>query len=348
MGLNKGKKPTMAFVDHSFHKNTGSGNFLRKIFSEKFNITDYWDDSWRGEKHTSIDEINKYDYVFYFQTINQIKDLKKVKAKIIWAPMYDGIDRSGFYWKNLSQIPLKVISFSKKINKYCRRFKVSDILVQHFKNPADYNYQLPKKEKNLFFWYRGSITFDDIKKIIDPEQIDSLTIVSNPDPGYEKIKISEEEMKKFKVKLLENGFVAEEKYFETLSKSNIFISPRIKEGIGMSFLEAMAMGMCVIANNERTMNEYIKDGYNGYLFNLKNLKKINLKSFEEVRENSKKLAADGYAKWEEERKKINDFILSEWPEKKINIFLFSLSCLPLYIINRIYKMLKKIKWALLK
>ena len=34
----------------------------------------------------------------------------------------------------------------------------------------------------------------------------------------------------------------------------------------MAFLEAMAMGMCVVAENQPTANEYILSGQNGILY----------------------------------------------------------------------------------
>ena len=40
----KVKKQHLAFVDHSFHIKTRSGDFLRNIFKEKYIINDYWVD----------------------------------------------------------------------------------------------------------------------------------------------------------------------------------------------------------------------------------------------------------------------------------------------------------------
>ena len=52
-------------------------------------------------------------------------------------------------------------------------------------------------------------------------------------------------------------------YLEHLSKCNIFIVPRLYEGIGLTFLEAMASGMVVLSSNFPTMNEYIQNNING-------------------------------------------------------------------------------------
>lgn len=93
-----------------------------------------------------------------------------------------------------------------------------------------------------------------------------------------------------------------------MSKMLQYIAPRDFEGIGMSFLEAMAMGRCVIAPNNPTMNEYITDGFNGILYELDNPKinkKYNIKS---IQENTKKYIQQGYLKWSEEKNKILDYI----------------------------------------
>lgn len=55
-------------------------------------------------------------------------------------------------------------------------------------------------------------------------------------------------------------------YLRDLGKFQVYFAPRKYEGIGMTFLEAMAMGMCVIAENAPTANEYIISGRNGILY----------------------------------------------------------------------------------
>lgn len=55
-------------------------------------------------------------------------------------------------------------------------------------------------------------------------------------------------------------------YLRNLGKFQVYFAPRKYEGIGMTFLEAMAMGMCVVAENAPTANEYITSGQNGILY----------------------------------------------------------------------------------
>jgi len=48
-----------------------------------------------------------------------------------------------------------------------------------------------------------------------------------------------------------------------LKKSNIYIAPRTIEGIGISFLEAMAIGMVVVAYNNGTQFRTADDNLGG-------------------------------------------------------------------------------------
>jgi glycosyltransferase involved in cell wall biosynthesis len=57
-----------------------------------------------------------------------------------------------------------------------------------------------------------------------------------------------------------------EAFSQDLAKSQVFFAPRRTEGIGLSFLEALGLGMAVVASDGSTMNEYIRSGVNGYLY----------------------------------------------------------------------------------
>jgi len=60
-------------------------------------------------------------------------------------------------------------------------------------------------------------------------------------------------------------FFNRNEYEKILCSKQIYIAPRIKEGIGLSFL-SMAAGRVVVAPNFPTMNEYIIHTENGYLY----------------------------------------------------------------------------------
>jgi len=325
------KKPTLAFVDHSFHKKTHSGDFLRELFSSHFTVMDIWDNSWNKGEEIDANEINKCDYVFYFQVISPLNILIKLTPKIIYAPMYDGEKFNDLYWKNIANLPIKIVCFSNKIYEHCKKYGVDAINVQYYFDPRLYKMDIPQDKNHFFFWHRGDIDFEEIKKIIKPESIDSFIYKSTVDPFKKREEVSEEDKVEYKIKTIEADFIPKEDYLELLSRCNIYISPRKKEGIGMSFLEAMAMGHIIIGYDDATMNEYIKDNFNGYLFS-EDGKSIDFADANQIRKNSIISAEKGYKRWVEDKKNIIDFISSEykkkdkrWPLKNyFNYILYSL------------------------
>ena len=95
-----------------------------------------------------------------------------------------------------------------------------------------------------------------------------------------------------------------------MNECNIFIAPRYFEGIGWSFIEAMTKGMAVVAFNQPTMNEYIKNGVNGYLIDEKKTETIRFKDFFEIGQRARINCIVGYKKWQNQSKNIAGFIKS--------------------------------------
>ncbi len=309
------KKPTMAFVDTSIHKDTKSGDFLRELFGPHFEITNYWDDPWVTEENITPEVINRYDYVFYEQTLSSFDDLKKVTAKIIWAPMYDGVDFNFSFWKNLSYLNIKAICFSRNMYDICQKYKIDSTYIQYYLGPEKFKINTPVAGSHVFFWHRAGLTFRSLKDIIDPNQIDSLRLRSFPDPGIVREEISEDDVKKYKIEILANTFVTKNDYLQYLSTSNIFVAPRMREGIGMSFIEALAMGQCVVAHNDSTMNEYITNNEDGYLFDTNSPQIIDFSNLRSVIQKSQARALAGYSKWKDHKELLIKYMLEPTKQK---------------------------------
>ena len=89
------EKKRLAYVDYWSHKYTKSGDFLRGIFSEEFEITDFW---WKPNNKIPLNEINKFEYIFFFHVMFPHQIMKKLgKKKIMWAPMYDALNFRNFF-----------------------------------------------------------------------------------------------------------------------------------------------------------------------------------------------------------------------------------------------------------
>ncbi len=62
------------------------------------------------------------------------------------------------------------------------------------------------------------------------------------------------------------GFVSTEEKVEWMRKSHVIINPSLKEGWGLTNLEANACGTPSISSDVEGLRDSVKDGYNGYLF----------------------------------------------------------------------------------
>lgn len=310
-------KPKSAFVDHSFHKKTKAADFFRQLLAPRFNLCDFWDESWRGGRSIPAAALGPFEYIFYFQNISGgIETLEKLKGKkIIWIPMFDGVvGMSDFELLNLVQMPMKVIAFSRELFERLSGLGFQCFYLQYFPNPKSFQPVVDYSRRRVYFWNRiPNINWETVKTLLG-NQIDSVTYAGNPDPGFKSQLPLEGDIKRFQIKIYRGGFLPKEKYLALVSKANIYIAPRVYEGIGMSFLEAMARGQCVVAHDAPTMNEYIKNGQTGYLFNLNNLKPLEMSRFEEVARNARKYMENGFKKYHPDSQEALDFIASkDWP-----------------------------------
>lgn len=198
--------------------------------------------------------------------------------------MYDNEWASYWQWKRIAWSGMGVISFCDKVTEHARRCGVTNILdVRYFPDPDS----LPKEKgdpKRVFLWERGEITQSVVEKLFPPSD------------GYV-----------FDVKRADE-FLERDDYLARIAKCGIVIAPRRKEGIGMAFLEAMAMGKCVVANDDATMNEYIEDGENGILFSSGEAQPVSAESVSRVIAGVGASAVRLRARWLADAEKINDFI----------------------------------------
>ncbi len=335
-------KSKLAYIDHSFHKKTKSTYFLRDILKKEFEIINIWDESWKSGKKINIANINSqnFEYVLFFQSLPSIKELQEIKSKIIWVPMYDGIVGSSWsFWKELSSLQIKIISFSETLTNKLKNFKMDVLNVRYFFNPKEFNEAKKSQKRRILFWQRTTFSFNDVKKIIGNQQIDRFILKLDSDPGYEPIEPTIKDIKKYNIKVI-RGTIQKQDYLNLLENSNIFISPRKFEGIGMSFIEAMSMGMAVVVFDNPTMNEYVKHNNNGYIINSKRIKKINFDNFADMGKNAREYCNYGFKKWRKDKLAIIEFLHSEY-ESAVELNMATKYCIKLFKI--IYKFALKVR-----
>ncbi len=301
---------SLAFIDHSFHKASRSSDFFTEILRQEYNVTMFFDETSRGGPEADIHAINagNFDVVVFWQSLPAPFSLLRLSCtNLIWVPMFDSEwNRADLAWRALRAINVKVICFSKAIFEATRKNGVSSQYVQYFPEipPQTVQYDAPR----LYFWQRTNfLTWASIRQVLSGNGVEKTILPAktilkdDPDPGHVFAEPSHHDVGRFHIEIVRNMKIASggrrEDYLRMLSGCNIFVAPRLREGIGLAFLEAMAMGMCVVGADLPTLNEYVETGQNGYLFDFEHIAPVDISGFAQCGIRARELATEGRKKW---------------------------------------------------
>lgn len=277
----------LLFVDHEFHRRTRSADFFVEILRSAFAVTEHHYQkayrtgakaAMRGQDGAVIWEFPIARGRFYFPG--------KVN---VFVPMYDNEWGSVWQWRRLAASGMGVISFCGKVSAHARRCGVTNLLdVRYFPDPAALP-QTAGDPKRVFLWERGGVSREQAERMFPAS--DGYTLVVKG----------------------ANEFLPRADYLARLASCGVVLAPRRKEGIGMAFLEAMAMGKCVVAHDDATMNEYIVDGESGLLVDFDRPARIAPEQVAQARAGVAAAAARHRARWVEDAAKIVPFVQSLAP-----------------------------------
>ena len=299
-------KPKLAFIDHHYHRYTKRGNFLKEIFSTKFEVKHFYIKSDKDYPNN----INEFDDFFCFQMLPPLSVLNKIKKKnIVWAPMYDSFHYPYNFRKTLWDIVeyfnIKVIFFSKKLKSYSLKNKINSIDLQYFVK----NKKVTKNKSKLdiLFWNRNSLKLADWIDIFDQKDINCIYYL-----GYKDSDNLITKNLNCRIKKIKSNFIKKNQFINFLKKTDVYICPRKKEGIGMGHVEAISYGKYLIAHNDATMNEYIINKKIGLLIDGKRqkVKKNLILSSKTYRE---RYALNGFKRYIDNQNQIYELF-----EKRIN------------------------------
>lgn len=103
--------------------------------------------------------------------------------------------------------------------------------------------------------------------------IEAMSNVLEKIPDAQLLIVGEGKMKEDLVKLVKSLEIEKNVFFiaevndtkDVLSVMDLFVMPSLKEGLGLSLMEAMAFGLCVIGTEVGGIKSLIQDGYSGLL-----------------------------------------------------------------------------------
>jgi glycosyltransferase involved in cell wall biosynthesis len=140
--------------------------------------------------------------------------------------------------------------------------------LKYFKDPAQFNEPSWAGGRTLTYWNRrGMVSPAFLERFCRTLAIDTVLYRNELDPGADPRGAFElpETIGGARVERVERTPNRAD-HWKMIQAANVVIAPRLVEGVGMVFLEAMARGCAVFAADAPTMNEYITHLSNGILF----------------------------------------------------------------------------------
>ncbi len=301
------RRPKLLLMDHQCHAKTQSVNFMHDLLSPHFDLhVHHYSRCYRIE--VSNRQIREADYLIYFQYTPGRYRIFYNGTRSIFVPMYDNEWGSRWQWRRIALCGMPIISFCSRLARFARAQGVRNILdVRYFPNPASYR-GMEGDPRIILLWERGQITFQSVKALFDSNDIKEVIIIRHRDEGVKRDAISPSDMRKYHVTLIDTEYLERDRYLALIRRAGTVIASRKKEGIGMAYLEAMAMKKVVVANHDATMDEYVQHGINGWLFDVDHPCKIGIQEILRLHANIPDPSAY-YQRWLIDMKKIAPFVL---------------------------------------
>jgi hypothetical protein len=295
----------LACIDHSFHEKTSSSAFFVEYLRQHFDVEVIADRTWSGVPLPDLSFLDdRYLGVVFFQT-QPTRDLVDTipNKNVIFVPMYDSAAKYGYrYWRQFST--LRMINFSSTLHDRLLNWGFESMYIQYFPKPLQFTGGCANE---VFYWQRvARVNPAVVAKLFTGEPV-KIHIHRSMDPHEPRAELSSDDEARFGV-TYSTWFDTKEAMLDLVRQKGIYVAPREYEGIGMSFLEAMAMGKAVVAVDNPTMNEYIVHMKTGYLFDLERPEKIDLSEVREVQRNAYQRVRDGHESWESSKHRIVEFI----------------------------------------
>lgn len=306
-------KPRSAYIDHSYHKITGSTRFFIDLLSVAFRVDVYWDESWNGGPPVNLAKIaeGNYDAIVFFQTMYPPYLLDVLNCdNIICIPMYDNVHAmEDSFWSRYRD-KARFICFSSSLHERLSSLGLRSRCIQYFMPPYRGNGIPDFASLKGFFWQRQhDITWKEVNRLIKKTEFSKFYIHGAIDPGFEFYPPSKREIARYNIST-SAWFQSKNDFTDVLKDCNVFFTSRRYEGIGMSFIEAMTMGQCVVAPDSPTMNEYIANGETGLLYDIDNIKPIDLSNAAAMGSRAREYCAEGFLRWNRARDALLEFMYS--------------------------------------
>jgi hypothetical protein len=302
----------VAFLGNSYHLNkTKSADFFISLLRQWFSTVTViaYKEAWQSLPGT------KWDLLIVWQKMFDPRELEAFGAKTtVLVPMYDDCPHDRVFWE--PYLGFKVLCFSQTLGADLTAWGHDCLVVKYWPQVPEQGVRIDLRGLRGFFWPRtAELQWPAIRPLLDGSPWDSFHLhLTVPEASAAP---TPDEVSQFHVATT-TWFDHPAEFQRVLSESSIYFVPRLYEGIGMAFLEAMAWGMCVVTPNHATMNEYIQDGVNGLYFSPGQQVPLNFSRAAELGAAARHSAIQGRQQWEAFLPHLRAFLVSTMrrPTKK--------------------------------
>ena len=299
-------------IDMSFHAKTGSASFIKDILSTLGEVDVMYDDSFspRPQCEADLSKALEYDLVWVHQQTYVALICARIGVKnLVFSPMYD----SGWPDTDLTQLKEQamVICFSSRQYFELQSSGFKHLLyVKYFPKPSEYQISDFKTLRPFFMQRRQMPDWKLVREILGDNHYEKINYKYAPDYNDFPIpNLNERHANKLEM----TGWTqTKEQGMIPVKESNLYFAPREIEGIGLAFLDAMAMGIPVVSPNRATANEYICHNVTGWLYEMafpEVLPQLTEAKLFEMSRNVREYMEAGYRQWKRDVWEIKNFVM---------------------------------------
>jgi hypothetical protein len=304
----------VALVDHSYHVRTASTAFFAQAVLADCEVDEFWDDSWQGGAPVDVRQIAEggYDLVVVFQVETAAAALAAIgEPDVVFIPMWDScLGLPDEYWLQLRNV--RVVSFAHALHGRVRRLGVWSEKFTYFPDPEPLVDVTDFDSLRGFLWLRRrEVRWEHIRQLTAGTRFTNFHVHLAQDPGNEQA-VSLETAAEYEL-ATSTWFETRAQYIDVVAGCNVYFAPRVAEGIGSSFLEAMAMGMCVVAVDAPTMNEYLTHGATGLLWSVEDPRPLDFSHAPEIGKRARERAFAGRERWLGDLDRLREFMWTPRP-----------------------------------
>ncbi len=184
-----------------------------------------------------------------------------------WIPMWDSCHYQPESWWRALPRRLKIVALCDAVAERAQTAGLQCLRLKYYPDPQQWPAASWDHGRTLFYWNRtGLMSAAFLGRLARALRVSKIIFRGLSDPGIDA-------RLHYELGTSLNGIPVESMsaqwdqadYVRCVSRANIFVAPRVHEGVGLAFLEAMARGCAVLAFDAPAMNHYIRHGQNGIL-----------------------------------------------------------------------------------